>query len=250
MSDREAPIKPDISQETRPTIPLWPDPGRYLGFRRDATYKAADRGQIVTIQLEEKRRAVPSDTVSPKARTNFFPWTGPMPRIRCTARAEPQARSPTTEERHFGKEMTLFETDSSCELVLVPRHDPVCASSAERDFASNSSRLLTAFLYGSIWTVQAVEAERNGFVPMRLVDDLGVQVEVYAPIDLFHADEIDAGDLMGDPFTYGYAITCHKAQGSQWGSVLVFDESFIFGDDGDRWLYLPAIDTVTVVQSW
>lgn len=35
----------------------------------------------------------------------------------------------------------------------------------------------------------------------------------------------------------GYAITCHKAQGSQWDNVLVFDESWAFREDGKRWLY-------------
>jgi exodeoxyribonuclease-5 len=34
---------------------------------------------------------------------------------------------------------------------------------------------------------------------------------------------------VGDPFTFGYAITAHKAQGSQWRSVLVYDESIVFG---------------------
>lgn len=38
-------------------------------------------------------------------------------------------------------------------------------------------------------------------------------------------------------FTYGYAITCHKSQGSQWDNVCVFDESSVFRDDRARWLY-------------
>jgi exodeoxyribonuclease-5 len=38
-------------------------------------------------------------------------------------------------------------------------------------------------------------------------------------------------------FTYGYALTCHKAQGSQWDDVVVFDESYCFGEDRNRWLY-------------
>lgn len=38
---------------------------------------------------------------------------------------------------------------------------------------------------------------------------------------------------------YGYAITCHKAQGSQWGDVVVMDESRAFRgtDIQRRWLY-------------
>lgn len=39
-------------------------------------------------------------------------------------------------------------------------------------------------------------------------------------------------------FTYGYCITCHKAQGSQWGKVLVIEEGFPFSNlEHARWLY-------------
>ena len=39
-------------------------------------------------------------------------------------------------------------------------------------------------------------------------------------------------------FTYGYAITCHKAQGSEWDKVLVIEEKFPFDRiEHARWLY-------------
>ena len=39
-------------------------------------------------------------------------------------------------------------------------------------------------------------------------------------------------------FNYGYAITCHRAQGSQWNKVLVIEESFPFArEEHARWLY-------------
>lgn len=39
-------------------------------------------------------------------------------------------------------------------------------------------------------------------------------------------------------FTYGYAITCHKAQGSEWDKILIFEEAFPYGDlEHRRWLY-------------
>ncbi len=40
-----------------------------------------------------------------------------------------------------------------------------------------------------------------------------------------------------DDFDYGYALTVHKAQGSQWNSVVLFDESYAFRDTRERWLY-------------
>ncbi len=38
-------------------------------------------------------------------------------------------------------------------------------------------------------------------------------------------------------FEFAYAVTCHKAQGSEFDFVIVFDESWVFGDSQDRWLY-------------
>lgn len=38
-------------------------------------------------------------------------------------------------------------------------------------------------------------------------------------------------------FDYGYAITAHKSQGSQWNDVLILDESWCFREDARRWLY-------------
>ena len=37
-------------------------------------------------------------------------------------------------------------------------------------------------------------------------------------------------------FEFAYAVTCHKAQGSEYDFVVVFDESRFF-DEGARWLY-------------
>lgn len=39
-------------------------------------------------------------------------------------------------------------------------------------------------------------------------------------------------------FNYGYAITCHRAQGSQWDKVLVIEENFPMDEEEHRrWLY-------------
>ncbi|ALE03649.1 ATP-dependent DNA helicase [Bartonella ancashensis] len=54
-----------------------------------------------------------------------------------------------------------------------------------------------------------------------------------------------------DDFDYGYALTVHKAQGSQWDNVVLFDESFAFRDMCARWLYTGitrSAEYLTVVR--
>ena len=54
-----------------------------------------------------------------------------------------------------------------------------------------------------------------------------------------------------DDFDYGYALTVHKAQGSQWDEVVLFDESYAFKDTRERWLYTAitrAAERLTVVR--
>lgn len=46
------------------------------------------------------------------------------------------------------------------------------------------------------------------------------------------------GEIVPKEFTYAYAITCHKSQGSEWNKVLVLEESFPFDKkEHIRWLY-------------
>ncbi|MCM1545935.1 MAG: AAA family ATPase [Clostridiales bacterium] len=60
-----------------------------------------------------------------------------------------------------------------------------------------------------------------------------------------HGDTFAKFDGDGEPtgvftlnrFEYGYCISCHKAQGSEFDNVIIFDESFAFKEDKNRWLY-------------
>lgn len=46
------------------------------------------------------------------------------------------------------------------------------------------------------------------------------------------------GEIVPKEFAYGYAITTHKAQGSEWDKVLVLEEAFPFQkEEHARWLY-------------
>lgn len=54
-----------------------------------------------------------------------------------------------------------------------------------------------------------------------------------------------------EEFDYGYTITCHKSQGSQWDNVLLLNESAAFGGSWRKWLYTGitrAAERVQIVQ--
>ena len=59
-------------------------------------------------------------------------------------------------------------------------------------------------------------------------------------------------DSIPNEFTYGYCITAHKAQGSQWNKVLVYEEGFPFvKEEHKRWLYTActrAIDKLVILH--
>jgi exodeoxyribonuclease-5 len=103
---------------------------------------------------------------------------------------------------------------------------------------------------GTLWKVLTVRSDAKGFLDMTVVDDDGNVVDVVAPIDTFSATDGSGGDLPGNPFTFGYVITAHKAQGSQWDSVCVVNEGEWFREHRFRWLYTAltrAAQKVTVV---
>ena len=56
-----------------------------------------------------------------------------------------------------------------------------------------------------------------------------------------HGDPSGAYTL--NRFEYGYCISCHKAQGSEFDNTVIFDESYAFKDDKNRWLYTAITRT-------
>lgn len=53
----------------------------------------------------------------------------------------------------------------------------------------------------------------------------------------FDEDGEVSGAFTLNRFEFGYCISCHKAQGSEFDNVVVFDESYCFKEDKARWLY-------------
>lgn len=107
-------------------------------------------------------------------------------------------------------------------------------------------------LNGGIWYVQDELGTTDDRVILRIKDEIdGFVTEVEAHSKIFLREEIPWWDKKdAEEFDYGYALTCHKAQGSQWNHVLVFDESASFRQNRVQWLYTAitrAAERVVVV---
>jgi exodeoxyribonuclease V len=96
---------------------------------------------------------------------------------------------------------------------------------------------------GSLWLVEERKASRTRPLRMRLKPDEaagGERVKVKVRPECFLGG-LGAFDWRQrkryDEFDFGYVLTVHKAQGSQWDDVVLFDESFAFPDSRERWLY-------------
>jgi exodeoxyribonuclease-5 len=111
-------------------------------------------------------------------------------------------------------------------------------------------------LNGGLWSVKATAVSKRNIVTMRVTpeEDLGGRTTKISVLPQFFTG--DGADLPfemrrnTDEFDYGYALTVHKSQGSQWDNVVLFDESFAFKEHASRWLYTGltrAAEKITVV---
>jgi len=108
-------------------------------------------------------------------------------------------------------------------------------------------------LNGSLWNVKKASepAGKRILMDINPADGAGVAMQCVAHEHFFLGDKPPFYEMReAESFDYGYALTTHKAQGSQWDSVLILDESSCFKSDRARWLYTAitrAATRVTVI---
>lgn len=109
---------------------------------------------------------------------------------------------------------------------------------------------------GSMRETQRVQTF-DKYVEMRVksLDEEGMSPVDVATLRCFFDGtdkDVDWRVKMGwDEFTYGWALSVHKSQGSAWDDVLVYDESTVFREDANKWLYTAisrAAEKVTVLR--
>ena len=112
-------------------------------------------------------------------------------------------------------------------------------------------------LNGGIFMVARATGVRRGKVRMTVTpEDAPVSKPFRVGVlpQFFTGGEDDIPYAMrreSDEFDYGYALTVHKAQGSQWDDVVLFDESYAFREHRARWLYTGitrAAERLTIVM--
>jgi exodeoxyribonuclease V len=112
-------------------------------------------------------------------------------------------------------------------------------------------------LNGGLWDVTEIKMRYPKSITMtlRTADD-GYRpefVRAYVHHAFFNGTEkeIDWRERKKyNEFDYGYALTCHKAQGSTFKSCLIIDESASFREDRYKWLYTAitrASDRITLI---
>lgn len=95
-------------------------------------------------------------------------------------------------------------------------------------------------LNGSQWICESAQVLDDDRVELAVRGDDGTTLVLDSWRHWFEGreDQLRPWDMRkAQQFDFGYAITCHKAQGSSWGSVLVRDESEVFRDNRWKWIY-------------
>lgn len=109
---------------------------------------------------------------------------------------------------------------------------------------------------GGLW--EAEKVDHTGELVMMRVTSLDepdrMPVDVETQEHFFKGTEasLDWRKKVGfQEFTFGWTLTVHKSQGSQWNNVLLFDESRSFRDNSRQWLYTGltrAAERITIVN--
>ncbi len=111
-------------------------------------------------------------------------------------------------------------------------------------------------LNGGIWLVKTTAPTRKKKLALNIVpedDPARKPLRIGVLPEFFQGLEDSLSPIIrraSDEFDYGYALTVHKAQGSQWNHVVLFDESFAFREHRNRWLYTGitrAAERLTIV---
>jgi ATP-dependent exoDNAse (exonuclease V) alpha subunit len=106
---------------------------------------------------------------------------------------------------------------------------------------------------GSLWRIKDVElttAKRIPIAALTIADQYNGRSTVKVPLECFKNGDPPPPHSELQHFDFGYALTAHKAQGSEWKNILLIDEGRAFAGDARRWRYTAitrAKETLRIV---
>lgn len=107
-------------------------------------------------------------------------------------------------------------------------------------------------LNGSIWMVDKVESTNAFQCELAITSSENQSLTVKCHSARFVGGDVDHWAIKeAENFEYGYAITAHKAQGSQWENVLIVFDGRWTGEQKEQWLYTAvtrAIERVVLCK--
>lgn len=136
-------------------------------------------------------------------------------------------------------------------LAGVP--NPGMPTVGDRLVCLKNKRDKSLFNGGLFEVLSVANDEIASQMEVRSLDEEDHHVDIRVPTELFIPSDKKKNwyDFLSyEEFTYGWALTVHKSQGSQWDNVTVFDESASFKEHAAKHLYTAitrAADRVTVI---
>jgi exodeoxyribonuclease-5 len=106
-------------------------------------------------------------------------------------------------------------------------------------------------LNGSFWSVINVQSCDGHRMVLELSSPEMNELIVEVHAGRFRGEEIPYYEIKeAQEFDFGYAITVHKAQGSQWSEVLLIDQSEKWPSEAQEWLYTGITRAIERVVIW
>lgn len=219
-----------------------------------AGYFTNSKPDVMLTEIHRQARENPIIHLATEVRNGVFPDLGDYGTSRIVSKVSTQDALAAS-QIIVGRNATRHDMNKRVRRLL--KRNPDTPEVGDRVICLRNDRDLGIF-NGGLFTIEQVlkpkDPKHFNFQLAREdeADGLPVIAKIHKSFFLDDVKKPEWKDLKkSQEFDYGYAITCHKSQGSQWDNVLVYDESWCFRDDWQKWLYTAitrASDRLTIVK--
>lgn len=220
---------------------------------QDASYFSPERPDVMLTQIHRQAAENPIIALSKRIREDGVLSTGVYGGSRVIARGE-LSREALAEITLSADQLLVGrnETRRSCNQRLRQLKGYVKPTPQAQDkLVCLRNDHEQGLLNGQLWWCEEEPTHADETLFMRIANDEGERMAVVAHDAHFLGCELDWTERRNaQEFDYGYALTVHKAQGSQWDNVVVLDE-WRHAGTRRQWLYTAvtrAAANVTVVK--